>query len=186
MEVTLLEIKHLLADLISGKKTRAEVVDWANERQVANNIRNLQYDPADEEGKIWKAILYFTKVNAFDNTGNEKYKNNDFIKFQQDNCLVLYNTNLKYPIVVTIDDIKQAFDDLICERKTREEIYEWASERMWAEDDRALKFIPPDEEDRIWKALKYLASTDAEGDEEKYFYSIDDFIDFRNKLKLYY
>ena len=85
-------------------------------------------------------------------------------------------------IRVSLDEIKTVFDDLIYERKTREEVSEWACERQEACDDGQLQFIPSKEEDRIWEAITFLMSVDLFGVDRPYLYGTEDFIIYRKEL----
>jgi hypothetical protein len=38
----------------------------------------------------------------------------------------------------------------------REEISNWAVKLLFAADDGNLEFVPPDEEDKIWKGIKNI------------------------------
>lgn len=82
---------------------------------------------------------------------------------------------------VSLNEIKQVFDSLIQEKKTREEISNWAIELQFTHDDRNLIFDPPDEKDKIWDAISYLTGVDLLDIDGTYLHSIDNFIDFRKE-----
>ena len=83
---------------------------------------------------------------------------------------------------IFLDEIKQAFDALITEKKSREEIASWAQKRQEAEDDDRLEYDPPTEENRIWRAITYLMGVDLKDSDGSYLHSIENFIDFRKKI----
>ncbi len=85
---------------------------------------------------------------------------------------------------ISLNEIKQAFDDLIKERISREEIASWALKLQFAEDDSNLIYDPPTEEKKIWSAIGYLAGVDLKDSPKSYLHSVDDFIEFKNKLVL--
>ena len=85
-------------------------------------------------------------------------------------------------IIITIDDIQKAFDDLIAEKKSRDEITSWAEDMQRAEGDRMLKYTPSHKEDVIWEGLKFLSGVDALGDTlDSYLYNTEDFIFYKHK-----
>ena len=85
---------------------------------------------------------------------------------------------------VTLDEIKQIFDDLIKERKSREETSDWAILRQDAEDNEDLEYDPPKKEEIIWRAISYLTGVDLLDLEGNYLHSIDNFIDFKKELNI--
>jgi hypothetical protein len=95
-------------------------------------------------------------------------------------------------MIVTIDDIRQKFDDLISERTSREEIASFASQAMMAEDQHLLILLPHFEKLRIFGAILYLSGVDlldfgedyqrdAKG---TYLHSIENFVDYRKSFGL--
>lgn len=82
---------------------------------------------------------------------------------------------------VTLKDVNTAFDDLIHERKTHEEITDWAIKLQSIEGSGDLKYEPKSEEDIIWKAITYLSGVDLKDIDGTYLHSIENFIDFKSK-----
>jgi len=80
---------------------------------------------------------------------------------------------------ISINEIQLAFDDLILDRKSREEIASWASKLLFAADDNDLIFEPPTEEKKIWNAIKYLIGVDLLDIDGSYLHSIENFIEFK-------
>lgn len=63
MKVSLSEIKQAFDFIIEEKKSREEIADWATKLQFAADERDLEYDPSDQEDKIWDGIGYLTGVD---------------------------------------------------------------------------------------------------------------------------
>ena len=87
-------------------------------------------------------------------------------------------------MTVTIEDIKQAFDDLIAGSRSKEEIAEYALRAMKCDDRRLLKMEPASEASRIWKAIMYLAGVSEMTAPGTYFLCNEDFILFKKELGL--
>ncbi len=85
---------------------------------------------------------------------------------------------------VTLNEVKIVFDDLINQKKSREEIKAWAYERQRAHDDDNLIFEPNNEKPTIWRGIIYLTGVDLEDFDGGYLHSIENFIDFREKCGL--
>lgn len=85
---------------------------------------------------------------------------------------------------VTLDEIKQIFDDLIKEKKPFEEVSNWALERLFADDVEPLQCEPPTERLKILRAILYLTGVDLRDLDGGYLHSIENFIDFKNELNL--
>jgi len=85
---------------------------------------------------------------------------------------------------VSLQEISRIFDQLVTQKISREEASTWALEREKANDDHELEFDPPIEKKRIWEALKYLTGVDLLDLSGEYLHSLQNFIDFRNKLKI--
>jgi len=78
--------------------------------------------------------------------------------------------------------IKYAFDELINEKKTREELSSWALQFIFAEDKNNLEYDPISDEDKIWEGLKYLTGVDLKDVDGSYFHSIENFVQYKNNL----
>ena len=85
---------------------------------------------------------------------------------------------------ISINEIQRAFDDLICERKSREAIASWALELQFAEDANDLIYEPLSDEKKIWDAIGYLTGVDLLNIDGSYLHSIENFVEFKNKLDL--
>ena len=85
---------------------------------------------------------------------------------------------------VSLEEIKQVFDDLIQERKSREEIASWALTRQVANDEDNLEFEPKLEQKKIWRAIGYLTGVDLLDMDGSYLHSVENFIEFRKKIGL--
>jgi hypothetical protein len=84
--------------------------------------------------------------------------------------------------MISLEQIKNAFDYLIENKKSREEMSNWAVKLLFAADDGNLEFVPTDEKDKIWNGIKYLTGVDLKIASNTYYYSIEDFINYKNKL----
>ena len=83
---------------------------------------------------------------------------------------------------VSIDDIHHAFNELITEKKSREEIALWAEDRQRAHDNNQLEFCSPQNKEKIWDAIGFLSAVDMIKDKDgNYLYTIDDFIFYKDK-----
>lgn len=83
-----------------------------------------------------------------------------------------------------LDEIKQAFDALITEKKSREEITSWAQKRQEAEDNDRLEYDPPSEEDKIWDGIEYLMGVDLKDTDGSYLHTIESFVKYKNEKGL--
>jgi hypothetical protein len=81
-------------------------------------------------------------------------------------------------------DISEQFDLLIAGRRSREEIEMWAVARMHAEDARTLEYEPPEDEMRLWDAIKYLGGVGLKVAPDEYLYCEEDFIKYRRAAQL--
>ena len=82
---------------------------------------------------------------------------------------------------VTLNEIEQAFDLIINEKKSREDIALWAIKFQSAEDNGKLEYDPPSEEDKIWDGIQYLTGVDLLDNDRIYFHSVKNFVDFRDE-----
>ncbi len=83
---------------------------------------------------------------------------------------------------VSLDEIREIFDDLIDERKPRENISDWAYIRESVHDYDDLEYDPPSEKSRIWEALLYLTGVDLKDIDGSYLHSIENFSEFRKSI----
>jgi hypothetical protein len=79
---------------------------------------------------------------------------------------------------LSLVEIRNAFDELLSETKTREELSHWASSLMKLQDDDLLVYEPVTDEDRIWNALVYLSGVDLKTDKATYTHAPEDFAAF--------
>lgn len=84
-------------------------------------------------------------------------------------------------MIISLDEIKQAFDALITEKKSREEIASWAQKAQLAEDNSDLKYEPPSAEDKIWDGIEYLMGVDLKDIDGSYLHSLESFIHYKNE-----
>jgi hypothetical protein len=87
-------------------------------------------------------------------------------------------------VVVTAGDISEQFDALLSGERTREEVERWAEERMHAEDTGELRYEPPSEEDRLWRAIIFLLGVGLRTAPDAYLHSPEDFLAFRREARI--
>jgi hypothetical protein len=75
---------------------------------------------------------------------------------------------------ITINDVKNIFNQLISGVITREEADEWAYKLTEDEDANNLVYNPASKEDLIWDAISYLHGIDMQTAPGEYMYSIED------------
>jgi|688.fasta_scaffold696911_2 hypothetical protein len=63
MNVTLNEIRIIFNNLINETISREDAAKWAQIRQQAEDAGQLQYEPPQEEDRIWKGIQYLLGVD---------------------------------------------------------------------------------------------------------------------------
>lgn len=85
---------------------------------------------------------------------------------------------------ISLNDVKQAFDFLIKEKKSREELAFWAQKFQLAEDNGDLKYNPPDAEDKIWDGIEYLMGVDLKDVDGSYLHTIESFVKYKNEKGL--
>lgn len=79
---------------------------------------------------------------------------------------------------VSLNDIKNAFDNLINKSKSREELANWASKLQFSEDLDELEYDPPNEESKIWDGIEYLMGVDLKDIDGSYLHSQESFIQY--------
>ena len=77
-------------------------------------------------------------------------------------------------MLLTIDDIKEKFSELIVGKISREEADRWAYERMQALDSGSLIFQPACDEEFLWSAIQYLYGVDTKDSPDEYMHSLED------------
>jgi hypothetical protein len=82
---------------------------------------------------------------------------------------------------ISLNEIKQAFDSLIKEKKSREELASWAQKLQLAEDNEELDYEPQSEEAKIWDGIEYLMGVDLKDTDGSYLHSIENFIQYKNE-----
>ena len=83
---------------------------------------------------------------------------------------------------VNIKDVEEKFNDLICEKISREEVSNWALDMQDAEDECSLEYFPKNKEDAIWEGISYLTGVDLPDLNRKYLHCKEDFIREKNKI----
>jgi hypothetical protein len=85
---------------------------------------------------------------------------------------------------VTLNEIRENFKNLLEEKKSREEISDWAAARIKAGEKNDLEYEPAKEEARIWRSIEYLSGVDLIDVDGSYLHSKKNFIDFIEQIKL--
>jgi len=85
---------------------------------------------------------------------------------------------------VFLNEVEHIVDDLIQGTKSREQIAFWASLRLSAHDIDDLEFEPLTEKKRIWRVITYLIGVDLKDLDGGYLHSIENFIEFKEKMNL--
>lgn len=82
---------------------------------------------------------------------------------------------------ITLQDIQDKFDALNSGAQSREEVAEYASRAMEADDAGALEMEKP-ASDKIWKAILYLSGVDLKDNPDTYLHTKSDFVEARRGL----
>lgn len=77
-------------------------------------------------------------------------------------------------MLLTIEDIKSKFNELINEEISREDADKWAYIRMQAYDDGNLEFQPSSDQELLWGAIQYLYGIDIKDSPSSYLHSLED------------
>ncbi|QVL55049.1 MAG: hypothetical protein KFB95_06955 [Simkaniaceae bacterium] len=85
-------------------------------------------------------------------------------------------------IKVSLEDIKNKFDELIDEKLTREQVSAWALEKEQANDNELLEYYPINCQPIILDGIQYLTGVDLPTTDRKYLFCKEDFIDYKNQL----
>ncbi len=85
-------------------------------------------------------------------------------------------------MVVRLSDVQQAFDALLAETRSREEISDWARMLRIANDEGQLTFEPVSLRDKIWRAVTYLEGVDLKDSPTTYLHVLGDFTEFRSRM----
>jgi hypothetical protein len=85
-------------------------------------------------------------------------------------------------MVAHLSDVQRAFDELISETRSREEISAWARSLRLEDDKGQLSFEPAEMSDRIWRSLIYLEGVDLKDSPTTYLHVPEDFLGFRSRM----
>lgn len=66
MIVSLSMLRRILSDVVSGKLTRDEVDRWACARIQEFEGDTLEYDPPEDEAKIWDVLTFLHGIDILD------------------------------------------------------------------------------------------------------------------------
>lgn len=83
MKISLNELNQMFDDLVKEKKLRAEVSNWAIEKRQTEDNNDLIYEPASEEDRIWRGILYLTGVDLRNIDGGYLESLEDFAAYKE-------------------------------------------------------------------------------------------------------
>jgi len=87
-------------------------------------------------------------------------------------------------MVLRVVDLQRAFDDLLSEARTREDISDWARSVRLENDAGRLTFEPAEMRDRLWRAVLYMEGVDLKDGPSSYLHVPDDFREYRARLGL--
>ena len=87
MKVTAAELSEQFDALMSRRRPREEVEFWAAERMRANDERRLQFDPPEDEKRLWDAILYLLGVGLKVDEDRYLHGSEDFEAYRRDAAL---------------------------------------------------------------------------------------------------
>jgi len=87
-------------------------------------------------------------------------------------------------MVITSEQIRQALDDLVSSRRSREELSRWAGELNTLDEINELEFDPPNAKKEMCEAIDYLLGCDLKVAKNEYLHCIKDFEEFRNSINL--
>jgi hypothetical protein len=83
-------------------------------------------------------------------------------------------------VIVHIEDIERCLEDVLKNRRSREEIADWASNLCTHADLKHLKFHPHEIEEQIWNSLEFLQGIDLKDSPVSYLHNLQD---IKNHLK---
>ena len=85
---------------------------------------------------------------------------------------------------ITKKVIEDVFEKLINNTMSRESCSNYAYKLMQAYDDDQLEFLPRSDEYKISRGISYLLGVDLKDNDEGYFHSTENFIDYLNFIKM--
>ncbi len=107
-----------------------------------------------------------------------------WVEWEFEEAKVWANFGLEKPLKISVSELRQVFDSLIKEEKSREEVAAWALKFQLAEDENDLQYDPPNEEDKIWDGIQYLTGVDLKNIDGSYLHSLKSFIRYKNEKGL--
>jgi hypothetical protein len=87
-------------------------------------------------------------------------------------------------MVVRLNDVKHAFDDLISGARSREEVSNWARRLRVANENAELGFDPVEAKAQLWRTITYLEGVDLKDSPSTYLHVVSDFQAFRKQFGL--
>lgn len=82
---------------------------------------------------------------------------------------------------VTLQDIQTKLEALISGLESREDIADFATQAMEANDSRTLE-MERGYSDKIWDAILYMSGVDLKDEPDRYLHSVRDFAEYRSGL----
>ncbi|QNA90603.1 hypothetical protein G4G28_22645 [Massilia sp. Dwa41.01b] len=74
-------------------------------------------------------------------------------------------------IQISLNDVRNVFQDVLHHRMTREAADRWAYSIMQASEGKSLEYVPPSEQDRIWAGVMFLLGADLQESPGQYLFS---------------
>ena len=84
MQISLNQIRKKFDQLINKEASRETISEWARERQEAEDMNQLEYEPPHEEKRIWRAITYLMGVDLKDTDGSYLHSIENFVEFRKE------------------------------------------------------------------------------------------------------
>ena len=79
------DIQKAFDDLITGKRSREEISDWAVDMRRAHDNDMLKFLPKDKKKIIWEGLEFLSGVDMIvDAEGNYMYFKEDFIYYKNE------------------------------------------------------------------------------------------------------
>lgn len=77
------EVKALFDALLSDEQSREDVSEWAKARRESDDAGTLEYEPPEEEGRIWKALQYLEGIDLKDSPNSYLHSKADIFAYRE-------------------------------------------------------------------------------------------------------
>lgn len=79
--LSLVKIRYVFNELLSGTKSREEIVEWAAFLMKLQDDNLLEYAPVTDEERIWNALVYLSGVDLKTDQSTYLHTPEDFAAF---------------------------------------------------------------------------------------------------------